>query len=44
MYKNVRLKRMLKSTIFPFFTGINKLIKKDDNIILLYSANHGIEQ
>lgn len=43
MYKNVRLKRMLKSTIFPFFTGINKLIKKDDNIILLYSANHGIE-
>lgn len=43
MYKNVRVKRMLKSTIFPFFTRINKLFKKDDNIILLYSANHGIE-
>lgn len=43
MFKNVRIKRMLKRYVFPFFTVVNRHIRKDDNIILLYSANHGIE-
>ena len=42
MIKNVALKRTLKKTIFPILTQINKVIPKNDKIILLYSANEGI--
>ena len=43
MLKNDRIKRVLKSTIFPILTWVNKLTKKDDSIVLLYSPNRGIE-
>lgn len=43
MFKNVKIKRFIKSTVTPIASKINNLIPKDDNIILLYSANHGIE-
>ena len=42
MFKIVALKRALKNTIFPVLTVINKFIPKNDNNILLYSANFGI--
>lgn len=42
MLSNVRLKKALKNTIFPFFTLLNKIVPKQDNIILLYSGNKGI--
>lgn len=34
--KNLTLKRLIKKTIFPFFTFVNKLIPKNDNYVLLY--------
>lgn len=43
MFKNVRIKRIIKKTISPILTVINKLIPKDDNIIFLYSANKGVQ-
>ena len=43
MFKNVKLKRVLKNTIFPALTLINKLIPKNDRLIMLYSANMGIQ-
>ena len=43
MLKNERIKIILKKTIFPLLTFVNKLIPKDDNIVLLYSPNRGIE-
>ncbi len=43
MFKNVKLKKALKSTVFPVFTFINKLIPKNDRLIMLYSANMGIQ-
>lgn len=43
MLKNEKLKRVLKLSIFPVLTGINKLITKDDKLVLLYSPNRGIE-
>lgn len=42
MFKNVKIKRVLKKTIFPILTQINKVIPKNDKVILLYSANFGI--
>lgn len=42
MLKNVALKRALKNYVFPALTLINKFIPKNDRIILLYSANGGI--
>lgn len=42
MIKNVRVKKILKSTIFKGITLINKFIPKKDNYILLYSGNKGI--
>ena len=42
MLKNVVLKRFLKNMIFPVFSGVNRIIRKRDDIILLYSANGGI--
>lgn len=43
MFKNVKIKKVLKSTVFPALTLINKLIPKNDRLIMLYSANLGIE-
>ena len=42
MLKDVKLKKALKSTIFPVLTFLNKFIPKKDEYILLYSANGGI--
>ena len=42
MINNVRLKKILKSLVFPIFTQINKIIPKDENLVLLYSANKGV--
>lgn len=39
MMRNVALKRALKSTVFRPLSLLNKLIPKDDNIILLYTGN-----
>ena len=43
MLANVKLKKVLKNTIFPILTVINKFIPKRDDIILLYSGNRGVE-
>ncbi|MDD6790454.1 MAG: CDP-glycerol glycerophosphotransferase family protein [Lachnospira sp.] len=43
MQKNVKLKRLFKSTISPILSVINEVIPKDDRIILLYSANKGMQ-
>ena len=43
MIKNVKIKKILKNTIFKGCTVINRFIPKDDNIVLLYSANKGIQ-
>ena len=42
MFKNKGLKIFLKKTIFPLLTLANKLIPKDDKVILLYTANNGV--
>lgn len=43
MVKNVKLKKMLKSSVFPVLSRINKILPKNDKYILLYSPNMGIE-
>lgn len=43
MLKNVKLKKLIKSTIMPIFSAINKVVPKDDRKVLLYGANFGIE-
>lgn len=43
MVKNVKLKKMLKNSIFKVGTMVNKYIPKDEKKIMLYSANKGIE-
>nr|MCR5214096.1 CDP-glycerol glycerophosphotransferase family protein [Eubacterium sp.] len=42
MIKNVVLKRVLKNTLFRAVSLVNKLIAKDKNKVLFYSANGGI--
>lgn len=42
MLKNVLLKRSLKNFVFPVLSCINYIIPKNDRIVLLYSANKGI--
>lgn len=42
MLKNVKLKKVLKGTIFKGISLINNIIPKKDNYILLYSGNKGI--
>lgn len=39
MIKNNTIKKFLVNNIFPFFSLVNKLIKKDDNTIFFYCAN-----
>lgn len=43
MVKNVVIKRLLKNSIFKVASWINKCIPKDDKMVLLYSANKGIQ-
>ena len=43
MFKNDTIKRVLKNTIFPVLSIVNKKIKKEDEYVLLYSPNRGIE-
>lgn len=42
MIKNVALKKALKNSIFPFISLVNKIIPKNQNLVMLYSANGGI--
>lgn len=42
MLKDVKLKKALKSTIFPVLSFINKFIPKNDKYVMLYSANKGL--
>ena len=42
MFKNVFIKKLLKGTIFRGISIVNRIIPKDDRIILLYSSNRGI--
>ncbi|HBI61979.1 MAG TPA: hypothetical protein DDY31_12340 [Lachnospiraceae bacterium] len=42
MFKNVKVKRIIKRTVFPAISLLNKIIPKRDDYILLYSANGGI--
>lgn len=42
MLKNIKIKKAIKHSISPILSGVNKIIPKRDNYILLYSANHGI--
>lgn len=43
MLKNVKLKKIMKKTIFPVLSIINKIVPKRDDFILLYSPNWGID-
>ena len=42
MIKNVALKKALKGSIFKCITLLNRIIPKDDSIILLHMGNKGI--
>lgn len=42
MIKNVALKKILKSSIFKCISLVNKVLPKDDNLILLHIGNKGI--
>lgn len=43
MIKNVALKKLLKASVFKVATLINFIVPKKHNIVLLYSANKGIQ-
>lgn len=43
MFKNIVLKKILKSSIFSFVSLLNKFISKNDSLVLIYSANKGIQ-
>lgn len=43
MIRNVRLKKVLKSTVFRIISLVNKIIPKKNNYIMLYSGNKGID-
>lgn len=43
MIKNIYLKKLLKGTIFRVVSLINKIVPKQNNIILLYSGNEGLK-
>jgi len=42
MIANVKLKKALKNSLFPILSLINKIVPKNDNLILLYSGNKGV--
>lgn len=43
MIRNVALKKTLKIFVFPFVSLLNKLIPKNDSLVLIYSASKGIQ-
>lgn len=43
MIKSVLVKKILKNTVFKGLSVVNQFVPKDDNIVLLYSANKGIQ-
>lgn len=43
MIRNVKVKKLVKTTLFPFITLLNKFIPKNSNVVFLYCANGGIE-
>ncbi len=43
MIKSVLIKKILKGSVFKVLSLVNKFTLKDDNIVLLYSANKGIQ-
>lgn len=42
MIKNTLLKKVLKESIFKVITTINRVLPKDDKVILLYMGNKGL--
>lgn len=42
MINNTSLKKFLKASIFPTFSLLNKIIRKNDRLVLLYNANGGV--
>lgn len=42
MIRNVVLKKIIKNMVFPVITLLNKIVRKDDSIVLLYISNMGI--
>ena len=42
MLKDRKIKKLLKRTLFPVLTLVNRMTPKKENYILLYSANGGI--
>jgi CDP-glycerol glycerophosphotransferase (TagB/SpsB family) len=42
MIKNIKIKKVLKTTVFPVLSVVNKIIPKRDDYILLHAANMGI--
>lgn len=43
MIKNTLVKKILKNSVFKIANFINRLVPKDDKVVLLYSANKGIQ-
>lgn len=43
MIRNVALKKILKNFIFPFISLLNQIIPKNNYLVLVYSANKGIQ-
>lgn len=43
MIKNVYLKKIIKNSICKIMDGVNRIIPKNDNYILLYAANGGLK-
>ena len=43
MVRNVIIKKLVKNTVCYLFSYVNRIIPKNDNIILLYSGNFGME-
>lgn len=42
MIKNIAFKKIIKNSIFPIISFVNKLIPKNPNNVFLYTANGGI--
>ncbi|MCM1326103.1 MAG: CDP-glycerol glycerophosphotransferase family protein [Bacteroidales bacterium] len=42
MFKNVALKKIIKNSVFKPLYILNRIIPKDDKIILLYTSNFGV--
>lgn len=42
MFKNRKMKKALKNSVFKVVTVVNQYIPKNDKIVLLYSSNMGV--